>query len=532
MNLLIVDDQLSVISGLKNNIHFKDLGFDEVLSATSADEAMKVLSEKPVEVMLTDIEMPGKNGLQLNEEVQKEYPDVLRIVLTSHAVFSYAKESVRLGCFDYIVQPAPITEIEEALRKAVDHVNLIYNNRRMNEYGELFNSHRSEFLQNSILKLYSENEQEFTEGIEMLNSSGYSIQPETITQMILLDVFSYSQSLPVHPQQREIMASLDKALKMLIPEKIGAEYLVSMTADRKFLVLIFCIDPEAIDINERFLLALHNILKMDIQDEGIAVYVTMPFPFNTMREVNKAVRYHVQFNVAHTPDIFLVRETQQIRNFNLELPDYLNRWNMMLSSGQFNLLRRDILSCIDKIRVSDHQYMNLCDLHQQLTQLFFRYFYEKNINIMGLFNEDYTYQDCMSSFSSIEEFQRTVQFLLSATDTAPPASRDSDYVEKAKNYIAENSSQILTVRDVSDYVHLNPEYFTRLFKKETGLNIKNYITDCKIAAAKDLLLHTAEPVSMIALDLGYSNFSHFTQMFRKAEGLTPSEFRAKASDYQ
>ena len=253
MNLLIVDDQLSVISGLRNNIHFKDLGFDEVLSATSADEAMKILSDRPVEVMLTDIEMPEKNGLQLNEEVQKQYPDILRIVLTSHAVFSYAKESVRLGCFDYIVQPAPITEIEEALRKAVDHVNLIYNNRRMNEYGELFNSHRSEFLQNSILKLYSENDQEFSEGIDMLNSSGFHIHPETITQMILLDVFSYSQSLPVHPQQREVMASLDKALKLLIEGRMDAEYLVSMTADRKFLILIFSNDAETMDISDRFL---------------------------------------------------------------------------------------------------------------------------------------------------------------------------------------------------------------------------------------------------------------------------------------
>ncbi len=527
MNLLIVDDQLSVISGLKNSIHFKELGFDEVLSATSAEDAMQVLAEKPVEVMLTDIEMPEKNGLQLNEEVQAKYPDILRIVLTSHAVFSYAKESVRLGCFDYIVQPAPVPEIEEVLKKAVDHVNLVYNNRRMNEYGELFNSHRSEFLQNSILKLYSENEQEFAEGIEMLNSSGYHIRPETVTQMILLDVFSYSQSLPVHPQQREVMASLDKALKLLIEGRMAAEYLVSMTADRKFLVLIFSNSPETMDISDRFLLALHNSLKLDIHDEGIAVYVTQTFPFREMNEVNKIVRYYVQYNVAHTPDIFLVRETQAIRNFTIELPDYLKRWNMMLNSGQFNLLKKDIQSCIDKIRVSDHQYMNLCDLHQQLTQLFFRHFYEKKINIMALFTNDYTYQDCMASFGSIEEFERAVQFLLAATDTKETVSRDSDYVEKAKTYIAENNSQILTVRDVSDYVHLNPEYFTRLFKKETGLNIKNYIIDSKIASAKDMLLSTTLPVSMIALELGYSNFSHFTQMFRKAEGVTPSEYRAK-----
>ena len=529
MNILLVDDQISVLKGLQDSIHFRELGFDRVFIATSADDALKVLKEQPVEVMLTDIEMPEKNGLQLNQEVRDRYPDVLRIILTSHAVFSYAKESVQLGCFDYIVQPAPVPEIEEALRKAVSHVNLVYNNRRLNEYGQLFNSHRSEFLQNSVLKLYSDNEQDIDDGIEMLNSSGYHISRDIATQMILLDVFSYSQSLPQHPDQRTVMFSVDKALRLLL-ENTDAEYLVSMTAERKFLILLISSAENVLPVSERFLTALHNSIKLDVNDEGIACYVSQAFPFREMKTVNNIVRYYVNNNVSHIPDIFLVKETEPITNFNRELPSYLNRWSGMLESGQFSLLKKDIFSCIDKIRVSDHQYLNLCDLHQQLTQLFFRYFYEHNINIMGLFSEDYSYQDCMASFSGFEEFTRAVLFLLGATDAERVVKTDLDYVEKAKTFIAENNNQLLTVKEVSDHVHLNPEYFTRLFKKETGLNIKNYIIDCKIATARDMLLHTTLPVSMIALELGYSNFSHFTQMFRKAEGVTPSEYRANAQE--
>ena len=529
MNILIVDDQISVLRGLTDSIDFQELGYDRVFLATSADDALRTLREQPVEVMLTDIEMPEKNGLQLNQEVRDQYPDILRIILTSHAVFSYAKESVKLGCFDYIVQPAPIPEIEEVLKKAVNHVNLVYNNRRLNEYGELFNSHRSEFLQNSVLKLYSDSEQDLREGIEMLRNSGYHIHENIRTQMILLDVFSYSQSLPEHPDQRTIMKSVDTALRLLLSD-IPAEYLVSMTAERKFMILLVSESEDVLPVSERFLTALHNSVKLDVKDEGIACYVTQSFPFREMKTVNNIVGYYVQYNVSHSPDIFLVKETRPITNFNQELPSYLSRWSGMLSSGQFSLLKKDIFSCIDKIRVSDHQYLNLCDLHQQLTQLFFRYFYENNINIMALFNEDYSYQDCMGSFASIEEFSRAVLFLLGATDAEKTVKGDSDYVEKAKTFIAENNSQLLTVKEVSDHVHLNPEYFTRLFKKETGLNIKNYIIDCKIATAKDMLLKTNLPVSMIALDLGYSNFSHFTQMFRKAEGITPSEYRAKMQE--
>ena len=83
MNILIVDDQISVLQGLLNGIHFAQLGFTCVETATSAKEALKVLEQKPVQILLTDIEMPGRNGLELNSIVKEKYPDVLRIVLTS-----------------------------------------------------------------------------------------------------------------------------------------------------------------------------------------------------------------------------------------------------------------------------------------------------------------------------------------------------------------------------------------------------------------------------------------------------------------
>ena len=82
--------------------------------------------------------------------------------------------------------------------------------------------------------------------------------------------------------------------------------------------------------------------------------------------------------------------------------------------------------------------------------------------------------------------------------------------------------------DVADHVHLSSEYFTRLFKRETGQNIKDYIIQAKVDAAKDLLARSDIPVSLIALEMGYDNFSHFTQIFKKICGVTPSEYRKDA----
>lgn len=122
MNVLIVDDQISVIKGILSGVHFKELGIDVVRTATSSEEALAIFTEIPVDIMLTDIEMPNVNGLELNKKIQEKYPDTLRILLTSHAEFRYAQESVKLGCFDYLLQPTPYEEIEECLLRALQHI--------------------------------------------------------------------------------------------------------------------------------------------------------------------------------------------------------------------------------------------------------------------------------------------------------------------------------------------------------------------------------------------------------------------------
>lgn len=90
---------------------------------TSVQEAKTLICENQIDILMTDIEMPGENGLQLLHWVSENYPDIVCILLTSHADFSYAQESIKLGCFDYVVQPAPYQEIEDALLRAIAKVH-------------------------------------------------------------------------------------------------------------------------------------------------------------------------------------------------------------------------------------------------------------------------------------------------------------------------------------------------------------------------------------------------------------------------
>ncbi len=157
--------------------------------------------------------------------------------------------------------------------------------------------------------------------------------------------------------------------------------------------------------------------------------------------------------------------------------------------------------------------------------MFFSYSYENNIDIMDLFQGAYSYNDYMDGFSDSKSLKEAIGYILTALGNVE--QDEGTDVDRAKQYILDNLSKNFTVRDVADHVHLSPEYFTKVFKARTGQNIKNYILQVKLDVAKDLLATPNIPVSMIAAEIGYDNFSHFTQIFKKYENITPTEYRKK-----
>ena len=150
---------------------------------------------------------------------------------------------------------------------------------------------------------------------------------------------------------------------------------------------------------------------------------------------------------------------------------------------------------------------------------------------MSLFSEDYSYNDYMSCFKDVEALKTGISYLINAISSSSLEDESKDTVQRSIDYILANLSKDISVKDVAEYVCFSPEYFSKLFKKETGENVKNYILRIKVEAAKDLLKNPNIPVSMVASELGYSNFSHFTQMFKKHEGVTPSEYRKNCSEH-
>ena len=108
---------------------------------------------------------------------------------------------------------------------------------------------------------------------------------------------------------------------------------------------------------------------------------------------------------------------------------------------------------------------------------------------------------------------------------AADENEEADFIAEAIDSVRRNISRPVTRAEVAAQVHLNEDYFSRAFRNKTGDTFKNFVTFEKMREAEKLLTQTKLSVSIIASKVGYDNFSHFSQTFKKYSGKTPQEYR-------
>lgn len=136
MNVLVVDDQIPVVEGLVNHIHWDKLEVGRVFSACCAEDAKKIIRDREIDLLLCDIEMPGEDGLSLLRWVRENHFNLECIFLTAHADFSFAQQAIALGGADYILQPARYHEIEGVILKVKQKIEEKEELKRFSDLGQ------------------------------------------------------------------------------------------------------------------------------------------------------------------------------------------------------------------------------------------------------------------------------------------------------------------------------------------------------------------------------------------------------------
>ena len=138
MNILIVDDETLAVQGMLDGVNWEVLGFDKVLTANSYIEAVSIFKNTYIDIMVSDIEMPGESGLKLIQYVNEHSENTECIILTCHDEFDYARTAVSLNCLEYLLKPIRYQKLTEIILRAKEKVEARRQNEQMKQYGQQY----------------------------------------------------------------------------------------------------------------------------------------------------------------------------------------------------------------------------------------------------------------------------------------------------------------------------------------------------------------------------------------------------------
>ena len=165
-------------------------------------------------------------------------------------------------------------------------------------------------------------------------------------------------------------------------------------------------------------------------------------------------------------------------------------------------------------------------LHLDWTQQIGIYLDQNGISAHKLFqnaHHDFLFQ---RKFHSIESFEEYFNYYWShARNFVTDAENQKNSIQRIIEYIDHHYKEDLSRTTLADMVYLSADHLARIFKKETGETLVKYITDKRIHAAKELLSDTKTPISQVASEVGYDNYSYFTKIFKEKTGVSPGDYR-------
>lgn len=214
------------------------------------------------------------------------------------------------------------------------------------------------------------------------------------------------------------------------------------------------------------------------------------------------------------------------------VPPNLELWRLMLEKGTYGKLYGEIESYMNReMPVMRRHYLNrfMHDFEQMLS----RFMSEMNIHLT-LLMDDLEEMIYVNRYDSVENALSYIQNMFERIRHHTITGSDGISVsERVREYIANHLDQELTRETLAECVHMNADYLGKIFKKENGISLKEYVTREKLQMACELLGKTDLPVSEVALRVGYRNFAHFSTAFRRFSGVSPVAFRqAAVQDYK
>lgn len=526
---LIVDDEAHAIKGLQVGIDWEKLHISEVYKAFNIRQAKEIFESNDVHILLCDIEMPQGTGLELLEWVRHYYPETETVFLTCHADFSYAKQAIQLDSFDYLLKPVDYSELEDVVSRALSKMEkaaqLKIFEATYKHYHHLWETHQPLLLERFWQDLLAQSIPSKPEAIrEHLAKQGITFTDNQRFMPIYIHVQQWHKVLSEREQR-----IMEYALKNVAEEQILRHIPNAMVIplQRGKLLAVMPMDDEVSseDIASECSLFIQSCNKYFYCD--LCCYLGAESAIHDMLAMVQQLEKLDENNVTlvnQTLPLLVTRRPATQPHFS-----HLADWAELMEQGAREKLQMEVKKFLDSLR-DERNGIDASWLHafyQNFMQMVFYVLQLKGLQAHMVFASSLWTEKPEKALRSLTATQEWVPYVIEvAMNHIQPMQENLSIVEKAKKYISEHiGQQTLSREDIANAVYLNPDYLTRVFKKETGGSLSDYLQQQRLALAKNLLLRNKQSVSDIALTSGYSNLSYFSTVFKKAFGVAPADYR-------
>ena len=425
MNILLVDDNVYILEGLKAGIDFQALGIGRVFEARNMQDAIKLMLEEDIPLVLTDIEMPHGTGLQLLEWINENRPCTVTVFCTSFADFDYAKKAVELHSFGYYLKPVLYEELYDLLKSAMDEVLNRRQAREKERYGEYWLDsvalRRRHFWEDALIKVYSFDEDE----LELLAQADHlSYSRFNCFSLVLLRF----------EKARSRMEGFSRKLERFVIENIVEELL------------------------ENVPVSIETLMKCQ-KDTWIIVF-------------------------SHPAD----EDKSRIRRVVFSVTQTIGRTVHCPVNGYFAYR-----TSFNDIRGRYRELEYLCQNHVSGDNRVF----------------------------DLDDYPKQEDGGMAAEDVV----KTENAVRKVKSYIDEHFCENIDTDTLEEIAYYSSDYLGKLFKQKNGISLGAYVIEKRMEMARKLLWDDRMRVSEVAQAVGYDNFAYFSRLFRKKTGMAPKEYR-------
>ena len=530
LKVLIADDEEKICQLIEKLIDWDGIGMKLCGVANNGIEAFEKIQALSPEVVITDIRMPGYDGLDLVKKTRELDQNVEFVIISGYRHFEYAQTAIKYGVSDYLLKPIKKQELTERLEKIKIRYNEKSEQLTYEERVRLARKSDVERLRTTWFSnvLYRERrEQDCSDPDEINKQYYYQLKPGCF-QIVCVKFDGI-----FIPDEKNLEFLTEKTTQIAEQMLKDHVYDWELYVENSHIYIFLNYGEEKKKIIRRQCKNILNELAvLESILEGLRVTIGFGSPVLDPVQLKlslRSARYLVEQRLVAGNGKLLEGELRS--SMNLASGQWFTQFNQAMNAALESLDRQQVEDCLMKLKfellgqpeVTGHEILQMC---REVCNLYMFFMKNHKIaidqNFIEWFNQGAEF--CASANEVLHYLKKEIT---ASYDKAVSGKLQEDNrpIRMAKKYIKEHYREAITLEDVSEVAGFNPTYFSSLFKKETGKNFLEFLSEIRMEEAKRLLKETNLSVASVCGEVGYSDVKYFTKNFTKFSGLKPNEYR-------